>query len=403
MSLRSYPFMFLHYFNPGSEEAIGSGVHNYTPSIHVQYMFRDLACLPLWYANSQDVVWDESSDAELYVKKMRRWFPDLPKLFPSEIQGIDSLTLKAAPWGLAPNSLQAYQRLKNRRRLLLDIPQWQDSYKGLISRETSQKVFQRLKEILPDFQFPETPCFCKTIKEVIDYIDKSRFPLILKSPFSSSGRGLLWIRSAQLEEKEQQWINGVIRKQGKVSIEPALEKIQDFAMEFQSDGQGNIMYDGLSVFGTQTRGAYSGNILGSEHYRESHLLKFVPKESLGRIKDALLQVLSEFYGTIYAGNIGVDMLLYRFENEIRIHPCVEINMRQTMGKLAICLSNKLHKDTTGIFKIEFEKSEGLVLQKHIAEQQRYPIILDNGQIRSGYLNLCPITKQTHYWAYIIVE
>ena len=214
---------------------------------------------------------------------------------------------------------------------------------------------------------------------------------------------MLWIRSAQLEEKEQQWINGVIRKQGKVSIEPALEKIQDFAMEFQSDGQGNIMYDGLSVFGTQTRGAYSGNILGSEHYRESHLLKFVPKESLGRIKDALLQVLSEFYGTIYAGNIGVDMLLYRFENEIRIHPCVEINMRQTMGKLAICLSNKLHKDATGIFKIEFEKSEGLVLQKHIAEQQRYPIILDNGQIRSGYLNLCPITKQTHYWAYIIVE
>ena len=403
MSLRSYPFMFLHYFNPGSEEAIGSGVHNYTPSIHVQYMFRDLACLPLWYANSQDVVWDESSDAELYVKKMHRWFPDLPKLFPSEIQGIDSLTLKAAPWGLAPNSLQAYQRLKNRRRLLLDIPQWQDSYKGLISRETSQKVFQRLKEILPDFQFPETPCFCKTIKEVIDYIDKSRFPLILKSPFSSSGRGLLWIRSAQLEEKEQQWINGVIRKQGKVSIEPALEKIQDFAMEFQSDGQGNIMYGGLSVFGTQTRGAYSGNILGSEYYRESHLLKFVPKESLGRIKDALLQVLSEFYGTIYAGNIGVDMLLYRFENEIRIHPCVEINLRMNMGVVArLIYDNYVCDGVQGRYVIEYYAKPGEAWHSHLALQEKYPLYLENGKVKSGYLSLTPVENNTSYQAYILI-
>ena len=40
-----------------------------------------------------------------------------------------------------------------------------------------------------------------------------------------------------------------------VSIEPALDNKQDFAMEFYSDGAGNIQYLGVSVFGTAQRGA----------------------------------------------------------------------------------------------------------------------------------------------------
>lgn len=395
--------MFLHYFNPGSEEAIGAGVQNYTPSANVQCMFKDLACLPLWYADLQDYVWVESSDTEKYVKDMRSLFPDLPKLFPAEAHDTEAIPIQAAPWGLAPNSLRAYQHLKKQRSLLLTIPEWKDVYRKLVSRETAQEVLQRLTVFLSDIQLLETPCFCSSTEEVIHYINKHQPPFILKTPFSSSGRGLLWIRSAQLEEKERQWINGAIRKQGKVSIEPALEKIQDFAMEFQSDGKSHVDYKGLSIFGTQARGAYSGNVLGSESHRESFLLKFIRKESLEKIKEALTKVLSEIYGTVYTGNIGVDMFLYRSGNEIQIHPCVEINMRQTMGMLAIHLSNRIHEKATGLFKIEFEKAEGQVMQKHLSEQRLHPIIMEGGKLQSGYLNLCPITDQTHYWAYIIVD
>ena len=133
------------------------------------------------------------------------------------------------------------------------------------------------------------------------------------------------------------------------------------------------------------------------------MLKFIRKESLEKIKEALTKVLSEIYGTVYTGNIGVDMFLYRSGNEIQIHPCVEINMRQTMGMLAIHLSNRIHEKATGLFKIEFEKAEGQVMQKHLSEQRLHPIIMEGGKLQSGYLNLCPITDQTHYWAYIIVD
>ena len=48
-------------------------------------------------------------------------------------------------------------------------------------------------------------------------------------------------------------------------------------------------------------------------------------------------LLSEIYGYLYTGCIGVDMLLYRQPDSLswNIHPCVEINMRQTMGMVAV--------------------------------------------------------------------
>ena len=73
-------------------------------------------------------------------------------------------------------------------------------------------------------------------------------PFILKTPFSSSGRGLQWLYSSELMEKDRQWIEGAVRKQGEISIELALDKQQDWAMEFESDGKGTVTYGLLSVF-----------------------------------------------------------------------------------------------------------------------------------------------------------
>ena len=32
----------------------------------------------------------------------------------------------------------------------------------------------------------------------------------------------------------------------------------------------------------------------------------------------------------------------------------------------------------------------------------YPLTIENGKIREGYLSLCPVTKETKYRAYILV-
>ena len=49
----------IHLFNPGYEAAALSGQVRYTPPVNVQLMRRDLATLPMWYAEPGDLVWCE--------------------------------------------------------------------------------------------------------------------------------------------------------------------------------------------------------------------------------------------------------------------------------------------------------------------------------------------------------
>lgn len=399
----------IHYFNPGHETAILSGKVNYTPTRQVQIMFRDLACLPLWYAKSHDLVWVEDlPQAELFLSALKPLFPQLPAVVSTEsfrhLSGSD--VYEAAPWGLSPQSLHHYKRLEMLGKENVRIPLWNDVYKELTGRQTARKVLAQLKDLLPDMVLPDTPVFCRSIGEIETYLQRHQPPFVLKTPFSSSGRGLLWLYASDLSLKDRQWIDGAIRKQGEVSIEPALDKQQDWAMEFESDGKGTVTYKGLSVFGTAERGAYSGNILGSESFRKGFILAQVSSEDFMRVKNALEIALSKIYGYLYTGCIGVDMLLYHEPGKalIAIHPCVEINMRQTMGMVAVQLSEQfLEANHTGRFVVDYASLPGEVQERDKDMCQKYPLVTANGKIRSGYLSLCPITGDTHYWAYVIIS
>ena len=104
----------IHYFNPGHETAVLSGKVNYTPTRQVQIMFRDLACLPLWYAKPHDLVWVEDlPQAEAYVSVLRLLFPQLPSVISTESfrYSSESIEYEATPWGLSPQSLHHYKKL----------------------------------------------------------------------------------------------------------------------------------------------------------------------------------------------------------------------------------------------------------------------------------------------------
>ena len=395
------------YFNPGNEEAIGIGRRNYTPAFSVRRMGAELACLPLWYGESSDVVWAESPVDEDFAELMRCLFPGLPRLvsprrfFPEE-------RFVAAPWGLAPNVLARFERWVKQYRLPVEVPVWTEVYRRLVSRETACRALESLHAYLPSEALPSLPFFASSLEEISHWLHGKQGRFLLKAPFSSSGRGLLPLSVAEWEEdaKKRQWAEAVIRRQGTVSIEPLYDKLKDFAMEFYSDGAGQVTYRGLSLFQTVRTGAYSGNLLGSEDFRLQQLCADVDRSALERVREAVCQVLAEIYGMAYRGPLGVDMFLYRTDavSPLRIHPCVEINMRQTMGGLALHLSEHyLAPEARGVFFLSFHKQPGEVLARHHEMLRRYPLQLREHRITGGYLNLCPISEETGYWAHILVE
>jgi hypothetical protein len=241
--------------------------------------------------------------------------------------------------------------------------------------------------------------------EIETYLHRHPGAFVLKAPYSSSGRGLVWLNENCLCDNIRNQIKGIIRKQGAISLEHRLDKVVDFALQFYSGGDGNLSYEGLSVFATNRRGGYQGNSLQPQSALRKQLLDYTGEDELLRLQEATTQALRRIYANSYAGYIGVDMLIYqRADGSYGIHPCVEINLRCTMGILAIRLfANFLAPKAKASFNILYEKNPVEACKQHRQMEQANPPEIREGKLHKGYLSLCPVTEETNYLAYVLAE
>ena len=123
-------------------------------------------------------------------------------------------------------------------------------------------------------------------------------------------------------------------------MEPIFDKVEDFAMEFYSDGRGKLLFVGYSRFVTDDKGAYRGNILTSDEQEEEWIQQYVPFEAFVRIRNMMQKALETSYATSYMGFLGVDMMVCRQKDghPYALNPHADINLRTTMGIVYHALS-----------------------------------------------------------------
>lgn len=214
-------------------------------------------------------------------------------------------------------SLQAIRRLSCRTFAAEILKQLTAANSLYVGEATAVRSMEELKTLLLRY---------KSTEQVV---------AVLKEPWSSSGRGVRYVKR-QLSEAQQNWARNVICRQGALMIEPLYNKVADFGMEFESTPQG-ISYRGLSVFST-INGAYVGNILASEEEKAETLRRFTNHlTEIDDLKAIICKTLSPHLQNIYNGPFGVDMMIVETNGGTRLHPMVEINLRRTMGHVAISL------------------------------------------------------------------
>ena len=187
--------------------------------------------------------------------------------------------------------------------------------------------------------------------------------------------------------------------------EEALPKIQDFAMEFHSDEQGHILFSGYSLFQTDDSGIYKSNMLLSDKAIERALERYISIDTLHSIQQHLIGFFETNIAGHYQGYFGVDMFIYKqADGTFAINPCVEINMRMTMGMVArLFYDHFVANGKQGTFTIEHGLTEGELLTKHELLTNQYPLIINDGKIEKGYLSLCPVNDTTCYSASVIIN
>lgn len=394
--------MNIHYFNPGHETAVNNASPYYTPPANIAAMQEELSFLPAWYADREDKVLVDSKD-EVYYSYLTEKFSTLAQPV-SQNELTQYRDANVSLWGVSPQAIRYFEELNKELEINLNIPQWSEEYKYLNSRLAARDCLSELINSIPLLSQAVIPQFYTNLDNINRAVNASAYQLLAKAPYSSSGRGLLWLPATGLTRTENQILHGILKKQRSVSIERVLDKQMDFAMEFMADGKGNIAFAGYSLFYTNAKGGYEANYIGSQESIIEQLSEKISLDLLDSVKGKLINILSEKLTTLYNGCIGVDMLIYLEDNEYKLHPCVEINMRYNMGFLTCRLyENYIATESCGKFYIDFNPKAEEMYNNHLLMEEKHPIRIENGKITSGYLSLCPINRSNRYRAYVLVE
>lgn len=153
-----------------------------------------------------------------------------------------------------------------------------------------------------------------------------------KLPWSSGGRGV--VDTEELNPTQiRQWIHGAVRKQQSVLAERRILPGLLFASLWMVDGN-QVSFRGVSISLSDGRGKYKGNVFGPQEDLRKHIECFTPS-NLNDIFQRQRRFIREFICPKYNGPIGIDMMA---DTQGAVFPCIEINLRYTMGHIAMLFS-----------------------------------------------------------------
>ena len=398
----------IYYFNPTCELAIANGSFSYHAPLLLQEMERDLSILPFVFCTENDFVLTDNLPTAGFLKMLADAGLKLPKFCRlADLESLPNGSFDAIyPWGWSP---AAHFKLKNLKEKCSEafkispVFNWNDEYKSLFERSTSLGFLVGILNNNPPDWFigKEMIGEIVTSMDEIDLLLKKQSPLVLKSPMSSSGRGIQIIRKTQLNTSNTQWISGVLKQQNYVIAEPYLEKLMDLSFQFQVLPGSEVNYLGHSIFETNSNGQYSGTFIRTK------LGKFMDEENIPELESMIEETAkvlkaaleNSAYRVEHRGFLGVDALVFSNGNHLMMQPCIEINSRMNMGILTMLLERRFHPKSEGKFEL-FYGNPG-EFNTFAAEQIHLnPPIFKDGLFYSGFLPLVEPGRKTKFGAYV---
>lgn len=352
--------MKVFIFNPEHDIALATHVENFTAPHAGREIRHDLGYLPMLWAEEGDYVLVDDVDACLAAVR-RLSVPTHGTLISAdELRHLLTLVtddVDIRPWGWDLSLCYTLRRMGVRADQLPSVVRL-EHIRQLSHRAWAAEHFLQPARNIEGTIGESQPL---TSLDAVAAYWHAHHDIVLKAPWSSSGRGIRYLRAtiapsnstdtsasvapsasvpssspSVLPAELQGWLRHVIRQQGCVMGEPFYDKVLDLGVEFVSDGRGEVSYCGLSLFHTEA-GAYTGNIIDTEKHKQERLSRYVDMSTFHAVKELLAECLGQVLRGIYAGPLGIDMMVVKVGSQTLLHPCVELNLRCTMGHVALAI------------------------------------------------------------------
>ena len=302
--------------------ALADNKSSFLPPAVIRKMANDLSFLPTWIAEPGDIVIVDSVERteifrdSIYNKVKKKvgegvCFASFKEPFKNVCSrlSIDVDNAELAPWGWDGYIKRKFEKW-GVPQSMLPTDEELEGIRNLSSRRTAVQMLPQIVDAIGrDFCIGES--FVITSLEEFFPLAEKYEGVMMKMPWSSSGKGLNYCYSTNITEKVKGWINNVIEKQGCCIVEPLYNKFGDYALEFKVS-EGKVSFLGYSKFDTANQGTYQGNVLMTDKEIEDYMCYI-----LGVDVDKIRTVRKVVY-----------------EKGDFLHPCVEVNLRNNMGILA---------------------------------------------------------------------
>lgn len=326
--------MKLHIFNPEHDLALAANLNRFTAPHAGRQLRADLSFIPALWADEGDLVLVD--DIDCARDKIRH-------LVGNEVDGIDKVEFVTKmqlekilcdsmiidsihPWGWDA-ALKGELLRMGCAEIMLPTEEALAKIRRISSRQWAASHLQKNVTYVENLE---------DVRRVVKQLGKA----VVKSPWSSSGRGVRYVQCSDFHQGEdytpfERWVANVIYQQGGVTIEPYYNKVKDFGMEFEMK-DGKVAYRGLSLFQT-IKNAYTGNVLASEDEKMEMLSAYVNEKQLLEVRDKMMAEMEPELKDTYQGPFGIDMMICGSEKGCFVNPCIELNLRRTMGHVALDL------------------------------------------------------------------
>lgn len=398
----------IYYYNPTSDLAIINGTISYMPPTRLQLFEQDLSLLPSLLLKENDFIVSNKQPSQQFLDIAGILnIPSFHTLHKYELRHINSQFNWIKPWSWSPHTHHLFKSIKEQCSIQFqESPNyaWISDHKNIFSRKTSVQLLLNLSTNTANTSIIEIPQIPKVVDNIIDLNKTIRFfnnRIVIKAPWSSSGRGIYFYDSKS--KLNIDWIKGILKRQGYLIVEPLLERLSDLSFQFNLNPDDSIDFLGNCVFINDNKGHFVGSYIESI---PQDLMKYVNKQWFEEAIEEISTLLKESIQNLnihkyYTGAMGVDCILFKTnKDEIKIHPCIEINLRYTMGFYTLSIRDKIHSEATGKWYVSSLNNSTWNEIKRDASSKN-PIKLADGKIREGWV---PLTDDSNlFCSYAQIE
>lgn len=378
-------------YNPTCEMAVQNNSVSYQPPLRLQEFERAMSSLMMFISQEGDCVVGEAPDDELLLFWKERGVY-LPR-FVSKNDAISLIKDGAIliPWGGSRQLYYSYG-LKHKSEQYTDLMRRFFSRElSVVLEDTVCRLCQRRKD-LKQYDIEEKSVLV-TERDIMERRVKMG-SCVVKSLWSSSGRGVQLVREQCHIEPAIVWARGKIRHDGGVVCEPFYKRMGEFTTLIEIYEDGRIEYLGTNYFEADEAGRFGKELIGQ---------KILTREEEQEVAQILMDAMLELHWVEeYTGKIGVDGMVYNDKHgERKVRICTEVNMRHTMGNInlsvARCFSPKV-KATWQIEQFDNAMSWARFCKEMVS---RFPLVLDDkNRIECGFFRLSSLGYNYGAWGMV---